>query len=369
MVKYIDLGAQWDEIKSVCMPKIEKLLESGKYINPDVNKIFEDNFANYCNSKYAVGVSSGQDGLKLALESLAFDELNAVIIPANTYFANILAANDKKYIPILIDCDIYYQLDSNKLAIWLMHNRFKFKNVIIMAVHLTGHPCNIKHVLDLALEYNCFVIEDCSQSHGAKASEKMVGVRGDFGVFSCQPTKNLGAIGEAGVVTTNSDTLYEKVNKLKNRGLESRDSLKYKGYNNRLDSIQAIVLNEKLRYLDKWNDNRIIVASKYDDQLKEVEQIKTPKKAKWCDKHVYHTYTVQVQNRNNLVEFLTNNNIETVINYPIPIQKQKPYEMYDRGNVNTIDFSSKIVNLPIHPYIKDRDIEQVVNKIKEFYNE
>jgi len=369
-VLFNNLGKQWEVIKEEVKPRFDLLFKQSNFINGAPVGEFEEHFAQYIGTKYAVGISNGTDALKVALEALNVDSPCGVIIPANTFVATILAITylcKLKADIQLIDCDEYFQIDVNLLEKCLKEKRNTWKSCVIIPVHLFGHPTDIKRIVELANEYDCKVLEDSSQSHGALVEGKKVGCFGDMSAFSLYPGKNLGAAGDAGVITTNSEELYQKCKSLRNYGSSVKYYYDFKGYNHRLDTIQAIIVDEKLKHLDKWNDMRIEVAKKLNDQLKDNEQVITPKLAPYAEKNVFHIYTILIKNRNELQKYLNDNEIQSGIHYPVPIQKTKPFNYLDHyDNRNAIRFADEMLSLPMHPFLEDKEIEFITSTINNF---
>ncbi len=370
-IMFNNLSKQWDEIKTVVIPKLNKLFEKSDFIGGRAINEFEEHFANYIETKYAVGVSNGTDGLKISLASLELKSLCGVIIPANTFIATALAItylSDINYELVLIDCDEFYQINIKNLESCLKQNRERWKTCVIVPVHLYGHAANIELILELAEEFNCLVLEDSSQAHGALVSNKKTGSFGDISAFSLYPAKNLGAAGDAGIITTNNDELYNKAKSLRNYGSSKKYHYEFKGWNNRLDTVQAIILDEKLKHLDEWNEKRIEVAKKYDELLDTNNEIVTPKTASYVDKNVYHIYAIRTKERDKLQNHLKTNGIPTVIHYPIPIEKTKPFKSLEKyDNKNTKKFANELLSLPMHPFLLDEEIEYIAKEINIFF--
>ncbi len=372
-IKFNDLSMQWDEIKKDITPRLEHLFIKSDFIEGAAVRQFEQNFADYCGTKYAIGVSNGTDALKLSLAALNLESPCGVIIPANTFIANALAATyltDLYHDLVLIDCDEYYQIDVDFLGSYLKENRKKLKSCVIVPVHLYGHPVDMKRVIEIKEKYDCYILEDGSQAHGALVLNEKVGGLGDVSAFSLYPGKNLGAAGDAGVITTNNEELYKKVKSLKNYGSSIKYHYNLKGWNNRLDTIQAIIVDEKLKHLDKWNEMRIEVARKFDEAFKDNDRIITPKIAPYINKHVYHIYAIRVKQRDDFQKYLMDNNIPTLIHYPIPIQKTKPFKYLNDyfDNQKTIQYAEELISLPIHPFLTDEEINFIAKKVNNFFN-
>lgn len=370
-IMFNNLSKQWDVIKKDITPRFEALFKKSDFIGGKAIGEFEENFAHYCGTKYAVGVSSGTDALKLSLASFKLESPCGVIVPANTFIATALAVSyisNMVYDLVLIDCDEYYQIDTELLELYLKKNRTKWKSCVIIPVHLYGHPSNMKRVLEIAKEFDSFILEDSSQAHGAMVLNKKVGGIGDISAFSLYPGKNLGAAGDAGVITTNNEELYKKVKSLRNYGSAVKYHYDFKGWNNRLDTIQAIIVDEKLKQLDKWNDMRIEIAKKFDDLLKDNNEVIIPKTAPYINKQVYHIYAIRVKERDKFQAYLAKNNIPTVIHYPIPIEKTKPFKHLGHfDNKRTIEYANNLISLPMYPFLNEEEIEYITTKINAFF--
>ncbi len=370
-IMFNNLSKQWDAIKKDINPRLDALFKKSDFIGGKAVGEFEENFARYCGTKYAIGVSNGTDALKLSLAAFKLESPCGVIIPANTFIATALPItylSDIKFDLVLIDCDEYYQIDVELLELYLKKNRKKWKSCVLIPVHLFGHPSNMKRVLEIAEESDCIVLEDSSQAHGAMVLNKKVGGFGDVSAFSLYPGKNLGAAGDAGVITTNNEELYNKIKSLRNYGSSLKYHYDFKGWNNRLDTIQAIVVDEKLKHLDKWNDMRIEVAKKYDDLLVNNENVITPKTAPYINKQIYHIYAIRVKERDKFQTYLSENNIPTIIHYPIPIEKTKPFNYLEHfNNKKTKQYVDELISLPMHPFLTDDEIEFISGKINAFF--
>ncbi len=370
-IMFNNLSMQWDTIKEDATRRLEMLFKKSDFIGGKAIGEFENNFARYCGTNYALGVSNGTDALKLSLAAFKIKSPCGVIIPANTFIATALAITylrDITYDLVLIDCDKYYQIDAELLELYLKKNRNKWESCVIIPVHLFGHPSNMKRILEIAEEFDCLILEDSSQAHGAMVLNKKVGNLGDISAFSLYPGKNLGAAGDAGVITTNNKEFYEKIKSLRTHGSPVKYHYDYKGWNNRLDTIQAIIVDEKLKHLDKWNDMRIEVAKKYDDLLKDNNKVKIPKTAPYINKQVYHIYGIRIKERDKLQTYLKENNIPTIIHYPIPIEKTKPFKYLEHfDNKRTKQYANELLSLPIHPFLTDEEIEYITAKINTFF--
>ena len=324
-------------------------------------------------TKYAVGVSSGTDALKLATAALNLEGNVGIIIPANTFIATILGIEQGLSSEVnaefsLIDCDDYYQIDISLLEEELRKNRSKWDDCLLVPVHLYGHSADMSSILALAERYNCKILEDASQSHGTVCENgKLTGNIGHIAAFSLYPGKNLGGAGDGGIVATNDPNMAKNVELLRNYGSKRKYYYEFKGFNNRLDTIQAIILKEKLKHLKKWNKARNEVSGLYDDKITN-KKVKKPSLAPYCKYHTYHVYCVRVDNRENFMEYLNENGIQCGIHYPVPIELTKPYNKRFGQKVNrkTREFAAQLVSLPIHPFMTRKEVDHVCKIINQW---
>jgi dTDP-4-amino-4,6-dideoxygalactose transaminase len=367
-VKFNNLGLQWESIKNEVEPQLTKLFETSAFINGPAVQEFEQDFAAYTGTNYAVGVSNGTDAIKVAVEALDLLGSTGIIVPANTFIATLLGA--EQALPnaefVLVDCDQYYQIDIDQLEDTLIKNRDRWNNCVLLPVHLYGHCANMNAIMGLADNYDCIVIEDSSQAHGTVCENgQRAGSIGAMGTFSLYPGKNLGAAGDAGIITTNDEELYERLKLLRNWGSNKKYYYDIKGYNNRLDTIQAIILKEKLKHLNVWNAHRNIAAEFYNQNIKNV-QITTPPMAPYCTYHTYHVYCVLAEERDALLSHLNNNGVQTNIHYPVPIELTAPYEHLGAINARTRTYANNLVSLPIHPFITENELSHVCDVVNKF---
>jgi dTDP-4-amino-4,6-dideoxygalactose transaminase len=369
-IKFNDLTKQWHEIKEEVMPELDSFFESSAYICGPYLERFEKEFSEWTGRKYSVGVSNGTDGLKLAIQSFNFyDGKTDVIMPANTFIADPFAVSHQvkgDYHITLIDHDDYYQMDLQLLEEYLSSNRERYDNCIVIPVHLYGHPTNMKKLNEITSKYNCKIIEDASQAHGAITNGEMVGKYADMTVYSLYPGKNLGAIGDAGIVTTDNEEYKNRLVSLRNYGSPQKYHHDDIGWNHRMDPIQAVILSAKLKHLDKWNKMKQPIAKKYNELLSDI--VITPKIDNHVDLHVYHIYCIVVEDRENLQKFLLSKGIQNGIHYPIPIKDTAPYRyLVNDKTPNTQYNSDKILSLPMHPWIQETEIDYVCSSIKQYY--
>ena len=366
-IRFNDIAAQWKEIKSSV--SIDKFLSTGPYILGENVEKFEKEFRAYCGVKYAVGVSSGTDALKLALQVLNSNIWNAkdipyqVIIPANAHISSALAPAYFKLKTTVIDCDEDHNIDIKKLEKYL---DICTPPTIIIVTHMYGKPVDIRRIKEVAPD--SLIIEDCSHAHGATINGQHVGTIGDLGVFSLYPTKNLGAVGDAGIIITNNFESSQHLKALRNYGAYSKDDCQQVGWNNRLDEIQALILREKLRHLDKWNACRRTIAELYNEFLQGIGDLSLPQ---ITEGRVFHIYQIRTTRRDQLKDFLKTKNIPTLIHYPTPIYKT---EEFHHLNIDpskmprTEAYSQELLSLPIHPYMIKQDVEIIINAIKNFFD-
>jgi dTDP-4-amino-4,6-dideoxygalactose transaminase len=294
----------------------KETLESGWYILGNRVQTFEKEFAAYCETKHCIGLANGLDALILALKAYNFEKGTEVIVPSNTYIATILSIVQNGLTPVLVEPDITtYNIDSKKIE-----EKITSKTRAIMVVHLYGKMCEMDSINSIAKKHNLKVIEDCAQAHGAKYKNRKAGNWGDFGAFSFYPTKNLGALADAGAMTTNDDQLCEAIKTLRNYGSKQKYYNEVVGYNSRLDEVQAAFLSVKLKALDKINEHKRNLSDLYLKNLKS-DFIKPVVHPDYFD--VYHIFNIRHSKRDALKEFLLQNEIKTDIHYPVAPNKQK----------------------------------------------
>jgi len=363
-VPQFDLTRQYKKIEREVEAKVRETLASGAYILGPALVNFEKSFAEYNEVKYAFGVASGTDALLLALRAADIKPGDEVITTAFTFFATaeVIAILGAK--PVFADIKLdSYNIDPEDIA-----RKITPRTKAIMPVHLFGLPCNMDPILKLAKEHNLVVIEDCAQAVGSQYKGKKAGSFGDFGCFSFFPTKNLGCCGDGGAIITNREEMAEKIRMLRVHGSKKKYYHEFLGYNSRLDTIQAAILEVKLKHLDEWIESRRSIANFYNSSLRDIviqvpeEQIDTF--------HVYHQYTLRVENRDKLVEHLKMKGIGTAIYYPLPLHLQpalKHLGYKPQTLPNTERACEEVISLPIFPELERREMEEVVNAIREFY--
>ncbi len=342
-----------------------RVLNSGWYILGYELEAFENEFARYNGSRYAVGVASGTEAIQLALMSLSIGRGDEVITAVNTAIPTAMAIISAGARPRFVDVDEgTANINTDALA-----EAITRRTKAIIPVHLYGNPCNIDEVLNVSRKHRIAVVEDCAQAHGAKYKNKMVGTFGDVGTYSFYPTKNLGCYGDGGAVVTDSKVLSKKIGLLRNYGQPTRYVCDIEGINSRLDEIQAAILRVKLQYLSRSIVRRIEIAALYEKCLKGISEIKCPSAAK-NSRHSFHLYVIRCSRRNDLKESLAKNGIETQIHYPISLHLQKAFKHlgYGKGDFPVAEkLSREILSLPIFPELKDAEVIKICGYIAEFY--
>ncbi|MCE2571532.1 DegT/DnrJ/EryC1/StrS family aminotransferase [Motilimonas eburnea] len=349
-----------DELKQACA----RVIDSGWYVMGDELSHFENEFADYCGAKYAIGVANGLDALILILrawkEMGKLAEGDEVIVPANTYIASILAITANRLTPVLVEPDI----NTYNLSIAGVESAITPKSKAILAVHLYGLISPMPELMKIAKHHNLLVLEDCAQAHGAKIDSNMAGSWGDAAGFSFYPGKNLGALGDGGAVTTHDKDLAKTIKALRNYGSHKKYENLYQGINSRLDEIQAAMLRVKLPYLKAEIEHRRMVAKAYIEGITHPE-VQLP--IFYGDQHVWHLFVVRTSHRDNLQSWLEQQGIQSLIHYPIPPHKQAAYP--EISNLNfpiTESLHKEVLSLPISPIMSLGDVRAVITAVNEF---
>ena len=361
MIKFLDLKEINLQYKEELQEAFDRVLNSGWYILGKEVEAFENEFAEYCNVKHCIGVGNGLEALHLILRGYGIGKGDEVIVPSNTYIATWLAASYADANPIPVEPDIRtYNIDPK-----LIEKKITNKTKAIIAVHLYGQPCDMDAINKIAKKYNLKVIEDSAQAHGALYKGRKTGSLGDASGFSFYPGKNLGALGDGGAITTNDDELAKKIKVLRNYGSEIKYHNKYKGYNSRLDELQAAFLSVKLKTLDEDNQKRKEVAKYYLENIKN-ENITLPFVPDYADP-VWHLFVIRNKNRDRLQEYLKKNEIQTMIHYPIPPHKQKAYESMNNFFYPISEkIHKEVLSLPISSVLKNQNIFKIVSNINNY---
>ncbi len=362
-VDIFSLKKQYEALKEELKEPMEKVMLSGGFILGEDVGLFEQEFATYCGVKYGIGVNSGTDALFLACLACGIGKGDEVITPTYTYIATSFGISMAGAKPVFVDTEEKtYSIDISKIE-----KAITKKTKAILLVHLYGHPANMDPIIEIAKKYKLKVIEDCAQAHGALYNNKKVGSFGDAACFSFYPTKNLGAFGDGGMITTNSEEVKDKVLLLRDYGRKGRYENIIKGYNSRLDTLQAAILRVKLKHLDEWNEKRRKNASLYTKLFKEKKMdITLPYEADYA-KHIYHQYAIRIKNRKEVMEKLADKGLCPLIHYPIPVHLQECYKElgYKRGAFPVAEkCCEEIMSLPMYPELTAEEIKYVVDSIK-----
>ncbi|MGA8575350.1 MAG: DegT/DnrJ/EryC1/StrS family aminotransferase [Candidatus Cybelea sp.] len=359
LVPFVDLKAQFRALRAEVLPRINRVMEDATFVlGPDV-AAFEENFAAYIGVDHCVGLESGTAAVQFALEVLGIGAGDDVIVPANTYIASALAVSAVGARPVLVDADSNYLIDPALLEAALTP-----RTKAIMPVHLYGQVVPMEPILEFARRHGLFVIEDACQAHGARWNGRRAGSFGDVAAFSFYPGKNLGAYGDGGAIVTSDAALAQRLRLLRDFGQRKKYEHLIKGGNCRLDSIQAAVLDVKLRRLDAWNEARRRHAAAYDARLSKIG-IKPPVRLAE-ESHVYHLYVIEVEHRERVATMLRERGIATGIHYPIPIHLQPAYAELGLGRgafPRTERSAERVLSLPMFPELTDEQIELVADAL------
>ena len=367
MIPFVDLRANYANLKGALEGAISDVCDSASLILGAPVEQFENRFASYVGSKFAVGMGTGTDALFLACRALEIGPGDEVLVPANTFIASALAVNMVGAIPVPVDIDA----DSYLMDIAAAGRSVSKRTKAIMPVHLYGQVMDMDVVSDFATAHGLKIIEDAAQAHGAKFKGRSAGAIGDIGCFSFYPSKNLGALGDGGLAVTSDEALAEKLRLLRNYGSTKKYFHELAGTNSRLDAIQAAVLNVKLDHLDGWNRARFAAASRYCEGLEGVGSVTVPKfERSDIERHIFHLFVILAKDRDGLSEHLNGRQIRSGVHYPIPFHLQQAFEHIGFGPSScpvAESQASQILSLPMFPEISNRQIDNVVRAISEYY--
>lgn len=365
-IPFVDLTSQYLAIKNEIDPAIAAVINRSAFVLSKEVEDFEREFAEYCEVSFAVGVDSGYSALELILRALNVGPGDEVITTANTFIATALSIWSCGAKPVFVDINPEtYNMDPDQLD-----KAITSQTRVILPVHLYGHPADMDPINTIARSRNLFVVEDACQAHGSRYKGKRAGNLGDAAAFSFYPSKNLGAFGDAGMVVTNNPVIADRVRIMRDVGQQEKNIHPIKGFNHRLDNLQAAVLLTKLPHLSEWNDQRRKVASYYDHYLSDLP-ITVPYAAPWAEP-VYHLYVIKVANRDELRSHLSASGVPTGIHYPTPIHLQPAFvELdYSQGSFPvTESFTNQILSLPIYPELDENSIAYIAGKIKDYLAE
>ena len=355
------LDRQYLKYQSEYENKVLETLRKGWYVlGPEVEN-FEKEYAEFLGTKYVIGVDNGLNAIVLAFRALGIKEGDEVIVQANTYIASVMGITMNGATPIFVEPNEFYNIDVDKIE-----EKITEKTKAILVVHLYGQASKMDKVLEICQKYNLKLVEDCAQAHGAMFDGQQIGTFG-IGCFSFYPSKNLGCFGDGGAISTNDEKLNRDFKVLRNYGSQKRYYNEVVGYNSRLDELQAGLLRVKLQHLPELLEERKKIAEKYLSEIKN-PLIKLPKVDKDCT-HVWHLFVVQVEEREKFQNYLSENNIGSVIHYPIPPHLSEAYEYlgYKKGDFPiTEKYSETVLSLPLYNGMTDEEIDYVINIINTY---
>ena len=362
-VKYSYLQKQFSN-SSDLWTKLKRFVDTGDFTLGKELYQFEKSFAKIIGTKYAVGVNSGTDAIKLSLKVLGIQKGDEIITAANTFVATVGAITEIGAKPIFVDCDDTFCMNVDQVE-----KKITKKTKAIVPVHFTGYMTNMIKLNKIAKKYKLPIVEDACQSILAYINKKNAGTWGNFGAFSLHPLKNINVWSDGGVITTNNYSDYKKLKLLRNHGLSDRDTVKICGYNSRLDTFQAVVGNWLLPSAKKIAFNRIKTANYLDTHLKKIKEITIPPRI-INQKIVYHLYIVFAENRNDLLNYCQKKGIEAKIHYPVPIYRQKALKFlkHKKGDFPITDaHTKKIITFPCHQHLTKKEIDYIIKTVRTFY--
>jgi len=360
-VSFVNIGQQYTNLRPKILKKFDEISKKGDFILGQELNLFEKEFAAFNGTKYSIGVGNGSDAITFSLLSLGIGKGDEVIISGNSFFATAWTVVNVGAKPIFVDVKDDFNIDPEDII-----KKITKRTKAIIPVHLTGKMANMKKINYISKKFDLHIIEDAAQAIGASYKGKRSGSFGILGCFSLHPLKNLHVHGDGGVITTNNKDLCEYIKKLRNHGLKNRDECEFWGYNSRLDNINAAIARIKLKYINKWNLQFNNIAKKYSDNLQNYVIVPKERKNYFS---VYHRYIIMHKERDKLKNYLLKNGIETKIHYPIPLHLQKATLdlKYKKVHLPNVERLSKIIlSLPIYAEMPDRDVNYVIQKIKNF---
>ena len=363
-ISYISLTSQWADEKDDLLPIIERILSSGQYVGGDEITKFENKIIDYTGSKYAVALNSGTDALTLALFLCNVKRGDEVITPPNSFIASTGAIVHTGAVPVFVDVAEDRNIDPEKIE-----KAITPKTKVIMPVHLTGRICKMDKIIEIANKHNLMIVEDAAQSIGSKYKNNFSGSFGHIGCFSTHPLKNLNACGDSGFITTNDEGIYKQALVYRNHGLIDRDRVENFGYVSRMDTLQAAILNYRLKKLDTVILKRRKNAKLYFKNLNQ-DKILLPYENE-NEFNTYHTFIIQCSKRDKLQNYLNEKNIASAVHYPTPIHLQPASEKfgYKLGDFPVAEKqSNEILTIPIHHYLSENDINRIITTINSVMN-
>ena len=371
-IQMVDLKGQYSKIKDIIDTAVIQTIESADFINGSIVKEFSLSLADYLGVKHVIPCANGTDALQIALMALSLKPGDEVICPSFTYASTAEVISLLGLTPVMTDVDP----DTFNITANIIRPHITSNTKAIVPVHLYGQSCDMEAIMDLAEEFDLYVIEDNAQAIGAKytfsdGTVKSTGTIGHIGTTSFFPSKNLGCYGDGGAMTTNDDEIAKKLKMIANHGQEVKYYHKVVGCNSRLDSIQAAILNIKLRHLDSYSVSRNIMADTYDEYFSKIPELFIPKR-QYNSTHVFHQYTLKITSglRKSLIDFLKENNIPVMIYYPVPLYKQDAFSNYVNSGfkiANVEQLCNTVFSLPIHSEVEDSSQEFIIQKVIEFF--
>lgn len=357
MIPFLDLKAPYLELKQEIDEAISRVVNSGWFVGGPEVELFEEAYAKYCEADHCVGVANGLDALHLSLLAMGVGAGDEVIVPSNTYIATWLAVSQCGATPVPVEPDLRtYNIDPS-----LIEAAITSRTKVILPVHLYGQPADMTPILDLARRYGLRVLEDGAQAHGARYKKKRLGAHGDAVAWSFYPGKNLGAMGDGGAVTTNDPQLADRIRVLRNYGSRTKYVNEIKGFNSRLDPLQAAILRVKLKHLDQWNARRGVMAKRYQEGLSGADVV-LPFVPEWAEP-VWHLYVIRLANRDAVQQHLSNHGVGTLIHYPIPPHLQDAFAELGIGK-GVLPLAEliheQILSLPMFPSMSVGESDQVI---------
>ncbi len=360
-IPFVNLGLQYQGLRKQILDKFDELSKKGAYVLSSELREFEENFAQYCGTKFAIGVGNGSDALFFSMIALGIGKGDTVITAPNSFIATGWAIANTGAQPVFVDVMDDYNIDPDKIEAAITP-----QTKAIMPVHLTGRVADMGPIMEISQKHRLHVIEDAAQAVGASYQGQKAGSFGVTGCFSLHPLKNLHVHGDGGIITTNDESLYEHFMKMRNHGLKNRDECEFWGYNSRLDGIQAAIANIKLPHLDRWNKRYREIAVQYTETLADYVQVPTDQE---YEIPVYHRYIIRHSRRDALHSHLAEHGIETKVNYPIPLHLQKATQLlgYQKGDFpNAEQQAATILSLPIYAELEDTQVDHVINSVRSF---
>jgi dTDP-4-amino-4,6-dideoxygalactose transaminase len=365
-IPFVDLYAQYLSIKHDIDNAIERVIKNSSFIGGNEVKAFEEEYSSCLGVKHCIACGNGTDSLEILLKAFGIKNGDEVIVPALSWISTSESVSSVGATPIFVDINSNYFTINTKL----IEEKITSKTKAIIPVHLYGHPCDMDEIMLIAKKYKLIVIEDCAQSHLAEWNNHLVGTIGHAASFSFYPGKNLGAYGDAGAMVTNDDNIARLARQIANHGQEGKHNHLIEGRNSRMDGMQAAILRAKLPYLNNWTKQRIAISQLYNLGLKNINKIKIPKVDNNA-KHVFHLFVIRTENRNELMKYLSENDIDTALHYPVSLPFLACYKKFN-FTVDQFPESYKIQNeilsLPMYPELDSFKVDNITKLIVDFFN-